>query len=65
MWTARVHVAMYLAAVARAIVTWSWLPLLLNGLPRAYGIWLLVLMGLPSTLGLMRTFWTTGSTHAP
>jgi len=51
-WTARVHVAIYLAAVVWAIVTWSWLPLLLIGLPRAYGIWLLVLMGLPQHAGL-------------
>ena len=51
-WTARAHVAVYLAAIAWAVLAWSWLPLMLIGLPRAYGIWLLVLMALPQHAGL-------------
>lgn len=51
-WTARAHMAVYGVTIAWAILAWSWLPLLLIGLPRAYGIWLLLLMGLPQHAGL-------------
>ncbi|MDE0305774.1 MAG: fatty acid desaturase family protein [Albidovulum sp.] len=49
---ARIHLAIYAATLALAIWSWSLLPLMLIGLPRAYGIWLLLLMGLPQHLGL-------------
>jgi fatty acid desaturase len=50
--TARVHVAFYAATGAAALWTGSWLPLMLIGLPRAYGVWLLLVMGLPQHMGL-------------
>ena len=49
---ARVHMAIYAAVLALALWSWSLLPLMLIGLPRAYGIWLLLVMGLPQHLGL-------------
>ena len=49
---ARIHVAIYAITVAIALWKWSLLPLLLIGLPRAYGVWLLLVMGLPQHLGL-------------
>jgi fatty acid desaturase len=49
---ARVHVAIYAGAVLCAVVAGSWLPLMLVGLPRAYGVWLLMVMGLPQHAGL-------------
>ncbi|MFN7597481.1 MAG: fatty acid desaturase family protein [Cereibacter sp.] len=49
---ARVHVAIYAATIAAAMVWQSWLPLMLIGLPRAYGVWLLMVMGLPQHMGL-------------
>ena len=42
---ARWHVAIYVATVAVAIYTWSFLPLMLIGLPRLYGSWHMVLTG--------------------
>ncbi len=56
---ARVHVAIYAATLAAALVWQSWLPLMLIGLPRAYGVWLLMVMGLPSTWVWPRMCWTT------
>ncbi len=49
---ARIHTAIYLATLGTALWTWSILPLVLIGLPRAYGVWLLLVMGLPQHLGL-------------
>jgi fatty acid desaturase len=49
---ARVHIAIYAATIAAALIWQSWLPLVLIGLPRAYGIWLLLVMGLPQHMGL-------------
>ena len=51
-WTARAHMAVYAATILLAVAAWSLLPLLLIGLPRAYGIWLLLIMGLPQHAGL-------------
>jgi fatty acid desaturase len=49
---ARWHVAIYLATVAVAIYMWSFLPLMLIGLPRLYGSWHMVLTGLLQHIGL-------------
>ena len=49
---ARIHVAIYAGVIIASIVTASILPLILVGLPRFYGIWLLSVMGLPQHLGL-------------
>ncbi len=49
---AQVHVTIYACTLLAALWSWSLLPLMLIGLPRAYGIWLLLVMGLPQHLGL-------------
>ncbi len=49
---ARVHMAIYGAAVLLALVTWSILPLVLIGGPRIYGCWHMVMMGLLQHGGL-------------
>ncbi len=49
---ARWHVAIYLATIAVALYTWSFLPLMLVGLPRLYGSWHMVLTGLLQHIGL-------------
>lgn len=49
---ARWHVAIYVATVAVALYTWSFLPLMLIGLPRLYGSWHMVLTGLLQHIGL-------------
>jgi len=49
---ARWHVAIYLATVAVALYTWSFLPLMLIGGPRLYGTWHMVLTGLLQHIGL-------------
>jgi fatty acid desaturase len=49
---ARVHVAIYAATLAIALATWSPLPLIIIGLPRLYGAWHLVLVGLTQHGGL-------------
>ena len=49
---ARWHVAIYLGTVIAAIVMKSWLPLVLIGLPRAYGAWHMILTGLLQHGGL-------------
>ena len=43
---ARWHMAIYGVALAMALATRSWLPLMLVGLPRLYGSWHMVLTGL-------------------
>jgi fatty acid desaturase len=40
-----VHMAIYVATIAVALATWSWLPLMLIGLPRIYGCWHMVMCG--------------------
>ncbi|MDO9638265.1 MAG: fatty acid desaturase family protein [Pseudotabrizicola sp.] len=49
---ARVHMAVYAAAVALALATWSVLPLMLIGGPRIYGAWHMVMTGLLQHGGL-------------
>lgn len=49
---ARWHVAIYLATIGVALYTWSFLPLMLVGLPRLYGSWHMVLTGLLQHIGL-------------
>ena len=49
---ARVHIAIYGATIALALYLGSWLPLVLVGLPRLYGAWHLVLVGLLQHGGL-------------
>ena len=49
---ARAHVAVYAAAVALALGLRSWLPLMLVGLPRLYGCWHMVMVGLLQHGGL-------------
>jgi fatty acid desaturase len=43
---ARIHIAIYVATIAAALLTRSWLPLILIGLPRLYGCWHMVMVGL-------------------
>ncbi|WP_127902984.1 fatty acid desaturase [Solirhodobacter olei] len=43
--TARVWLAVYVAAIALAVATRSWIPVLLIGLPRLYGCWHMVICG--------------------
>ncbi len=49
---ARVHVAIYAATLIAALAMRSWLPLMLIGLPRLYGCWHMVLVGLLQHGGL-------------
>jgi fatty acid desaturase len=49
---ARVHIAIYAIALAAAFAMRSWLPLMLIGLPRLYGCWHMVLVGLLQHGGL-------------
>jgi fatty acid desaturase len=49
---ARVHMAIYLGAIAAAIFMWSFLPLMLIGLPRIYGCWHMFMTGLLQHGGL-------------
>ena len=49
---ARFHTAIYAAVGLICIATWSVLPAMLIGLPRAYGIWGLIVIGLPQHAGL-------------
>lgn len=51
-WTARVHVFIYLCVAASAIYFNSWLPLVLIGLPSLYGAWLMPVYGLTQHAGL-------------
>jgi fatty acid desaturase len=50
--SARIHIAIYVATVAASLYLWSWLPLMLIGLPRLYGCWHMVLTGLLQHAGL-------------
>jgi fatty acid desaturase len=49
---ARVHMAIYAATIVVALATWSWIPLMLIGLPRLYGCWHMVMTGLIQHCGL-------------
>lgn len=49
---ARVHMGVYAATLVACIAIGSILPAMLIGLPRAYGVWLLVFYGLPQHAGL-------------
>lgn len=49
---ARVHMLVYLGAIAAAIYMWSFLPLMLVGLPRIYGCWHMFMTGLLQHGGL-------------
>ncbi|WP_413993674.1 fatty acid desaturase family protein [Labrys okinawensis] len=49
---ARWHMAIYFTAIVAALATWSWLPLMLIGLPRLYGCWHMVMTGLLQHIGL-------------
>jgi len=49
---ARIHMGIYGATLIACIAAGSILPAMLIGLPRFYGIWLLLVMGLPQHLGL-------------
>jgi len=49
---ARVHIAIYAATLVAALAMRSWLPLMLIGLPRLYGCWHLVMVGLLQHGGL-------------
>jgi fatty acid desaturase len=49
---ARVHLAIYAATVLACVLTWSLLPAFLIGLPRVFGVWMLVVYGLPQHAGL-------------
>ena len=44
-WIARVHMTIYAGSVLVALWMWSWLPLMLIGLPRIYGSWHMVMCG--------------------
>jgi fatty acid desaturase len=49
---AQVHVAIYAATIVTALAMWSWLPLMLIGLPRLYGTWHMNMTGLIQHGGL-------------
>jgi fatty acid desaturase len=49
---ARIHMAIYGATLLSCFWMASILPAMLIGLPRAYGVWLLMIMGLPQHAGL-------------
>jgi len=49
---ARIHVGIYVATLAACLWLGSILPAMLIGLPRGYGVWLLVFYGLPQHAGL-------------
>ncbi len=42
---ARIHIAIYAAAILAAVSVQSWLPVMLIGLPRIYGSWHMVMCG--------------------
>lgn len=50
--SARIHMAIYLAAAIASLLMWSILPLMLIGLPRFYGCWHMFLTGLLQHGGL-------------
>jgi fatty acid desaturase len=48
----RIHVAVWVGVITASIVSESWLPLVLVGLPSMYGRWLLVVFGTTQHAGL-------------
>jgi fatty acid desaturase len=50
--SARIHVAIYVATLALALALRSWLTLMIIGLPRLYGCWHMVMVGLLQHGGL-------------
>jgi fatty acid desaturase len=50
--SARIHIAIYAATLVLAVYLRSWLPLMIIGLPRLYGCWHMVLVGLLQHGGL-------------
>ena len=50
--SARIHLAIYGCVIVSCFVWGTILPAMLIGLPRAYGVWLLPIMGLPQHAGL-------------
>jgi fatty acid desaturase len=49
---ARIYIAIYLAVIAAALATHSFLPLMYVGLPSFYGAWLMVVFGMTQHAGL-------------
>ncbi len=49
---ARIQIAIYAATIAAALAWWSFIPLMLIGLPRIYGCWHMVMCGLLQHGGL-------------
>ena len=49
---ARIHMAVYAAAIVSATVWQSWIPLMLIGLPRLYGCWHMIMTGLLQHCGM-------------
>ena len=49
---ARIHIAIYGATLAAALIWQSWIPLMLIGLPRLFGCWHMVMTGLLQHGGL-------------
>lgn len=49
---ARIHIAIHGSVLVTCIATGSILPAMLIGLPRAYGVWFLLVIGLPQHAGL-------------
>jgi len=49
---ARIHMAIYGATLAVALLTWSFIPLMLIGGPRIYGCWHMLMTGLIQHCGL-------------
>ena len=49
---ARIHIAIYIATLAVALIWRSWIPLMVIGLPRIYGCWHMVMAGLLQHGGL-------------
>jgi len=49
---ARIHSIIYIATITSCLIFWSLLPLMLIGLPRLYGCWHMVMMGLLQHGGL-------------
>ena len=51
-WTARAHLAVYVAVIAWSLAIWSIMPLMYIGLPSFYGAWLYIITGLTQHAGL-------------
>jgi len=49
---ARIEIAIFAATIAAALAWWTWIPLMVIGLPRIYGCWHMVMTGLLQHGGL-------------